>query len=467
MQEKVINHNTETKQNTEPEHSEMRQYFDDICGYEYEKEQLMYICDAMRFPEAYRKLGADLPKNLLLCGVPGVGKTLMAECLIRASGRPSFVCRKSDDEEDFIEKVNEIFESARAAAPSIILLDDMDKFAGDFFGEAAEFAAVQACIDDVKNDDVFVIATINDRDCLMESLIRPGRFDRFIFVDVPDEQSSAEIIERYFKDRKNISDDIDIGELTALTAGMTAVDIMTLANEAGVYAGYERSEQITMRHIVKAFVSRIDNIKRSNTSEETERMIACHEAGHAVMSELLEPGSVALLFAGEATSRSNGMMSRGRTGNIMTPDIHRKNALVALSGRAATELLLGRPDHGATSDLRKAYNDANKEVCDICVDGFEYANLNNSNMESTVRRNRRDMKTRSRMSEYYSEARRILSEHMPFLEKLAEELYEKGYLFSRDIREIREETEGRTRPGEIPVSAAVIDLAEIKGESYA
>lgn len=421
---------------------EIRKYFDSICGYEAQKQELIYLCDIMLDPQAYTCLGAALPKNVLLCGLPGVGKTLMAECMIKACRRPAFRCSKNGNEEDFIEIIKNTFEKARQAAPSVILLDDMDKFASYYYEESSELAAVQACIDDVRNEEVFVIATINDGDDLTESLVRPGRFDRYIQVELPDADSTRKIIDRYFSEMKNLSADIDPAELAELAAGMTAVEIRTLANEAGVYAAYERSEQITMRHIVKAFVGKSDNNRCAGLeSDETERMVACHEAGHAVISELLERGSVALVFSSEETSASNGMMSRCRSKMKITSGRSRRDALTALGGRAATEMVFGKPDHGAKEDLRMAREAVEREVSGICRYGFAFADLATVSDESANRCNKRDARIRELLAAYYEEARKMLAENREFLERMTEELLRRGYLFQKDICRIRCEIE--------------------------
>lgn len=445
----------------------IRRYFDDVCGYEEVKKDLIYLCDVMLNPEAYSKLGAKLPRNVMLCGEPGVGKTLLAECMIKASGRPVYRCRKADGEVDFIPQINAVFSAARRNAPSVVFLDDMDKFAGLFYDEAPEFAAVQACIDDASGEDVFVIATINDREDLTDSLVRPGRFDRYITVDMPDAASTLKIIERYFSGMKNLSPDIDFRELAELAAGMTAVEIRTLANEAGVYAAYERSGVITMRHIVRAFVDRNDNKRRtSDNSGVMDRKIACHEAGHAVIAELLDRGSATLVFAGEEQSESSGLMSLRRMEKKYTPGACRRSAFVALGGRAATEIVFGRPDQGASADLRCAYDSIRKEVSELCIYGLEYADHHSNSDESPKRRDMRERKIREVLSAYYSEVLDMLRDNRDFLDSMTEMLMTKGYLFQKDISQIRQSTVCASG-GEIVPAQARSDKATEQGERYA
>ena len=418
---------------------EISKYFDDICGYEKEKLELIYLADVMLNMQEYEKLGARLPGNLLLAGPPGVGKTLMAKCLIKASGRKAFVCRRTDGDKDFIEVIKDTFRKAAENEPSIVRLDDMDKFAGRFRSESSELAAVQACLDDVKGRDVFVIATINESVGMSESLIRPGRFDHQMAIGKPDDKSAGQIIDRYLMTRGNIAADVDRDVLVQLTNGMTAVEIMTLANEAGVFAGYERAETIHMRHVVRAFVDSVGNYKGNIRDESVARITACHEAGHAVMSELLDPGSVAIVFADDVMSDSSGFMSRGRKNKMLYSGQFREEALISLAGRAATELVSGTPDRGSETDIKAAFMSADREVRGVCTQGLRYVRVQRGKLESEKRRNRCDAAVRKRMMEFYSEAMTLLQNNRVFLDRMTEELCEHGYLMQKDIARIREE----------------------------
>ena len=152
--------------------------FDKVIGYDSIKNELLQICDIISHPEAYEKLGAKIPKGILLYGAPGLGKTLMANCFIEETGLKSYTVRKTKDGNDFLNEISDTFRKAQENAPSIILFDDLDKFSGtDDDKPTAEFTAIQAGIDEVKDDKVFVMATVNTIDNLPDSLLRSGRFD--------------------------------------------------------------------------------------------------------------------------------------------------------------------------------------------------------------------------------------------------------------------------------------------------
>jgi AAA+ superfamily predicted ATPase len=166
---------------------DLADFFAPVIGYKSIKKELIRICDIMRNRDFYAKLGVSVPSGLLLSGEPGLGKTLMANCFIKASGRTAFVCRKDKPDGDFVKHIKNTFEEAVKFAPSIVFLDDMDKFANgdEYHKNSEEFVTVQSCIDDCKGKEVFVLATINDNDSIPSSLLRAGRFDNRIEVQAP------------------------------------------------------------------------------------------------------------------------------------------------------------------------------------------------------------------------------------------------------------------------------------------
>jgi cell division protease FtsH len=153
---------------------------DRVIGYEGIKQELYRIIDIIRDPAKYKSLGVSAPKGILLSGEPGIGKTLMAKSFIKEAGLKTFTIRKDRPDGAFVDLIRETFKEAEKAAPSIVLLDDLDKFANedDYHRDAEEYVTVQACIDDVKESDVFVLGTCNNSRKLPDSLVRSGRFDK-------------------------------------------------------------------------------------------------------------------------------------------------------------------------------------------------------------------------------------------------------------------------------------------------
>ena len=188
--------------------------FNNIIGYESIKQELVQIADTLKNREVYEALGASSPRGLMLYGKPGVGKTTMADALIKESRRKSFVCRKTKGGDSFIDDIVETFKKAEKDAPSLVLLDDLDKFANEDDGhrDAEEYVTVQACIDDLRGKEVFVLATVNNTSKLPRSLLRHGRFDRQIEVPTPNRADSEAII-RHYLEKKKLGVELDMDRL--------------------------------------------------------------------------------------------------------------------------------------------------------------------------------------------------------------------------------------------------------------
>ena len=176
----------------------MKDYFEEIIGYEDIVAELMVISDMLNNQEIYKEMGAGLNEGLVLCGEPGTGKTTMANCLIRSTGRKAFVCRKKASDGKFLNTITETFEEAKQNTPSIVLLDDLDKFSDkDEDCDAEEFVAVQSCMDEIKGADVFVVATVNNIRKIPDSLLRAGRLGKRLEIRVPKKDEAIKIVKHY------------------------------------------------------------------------------------------------------------------------------------------------------------------------------------------------------------------------------------------------------------------------------
>ena len=208
--------------------NEMRS-MDKIIGYEGIKYELMQISDTLKNRAEYDKLGVSAPRGLLLYGEPGVGKSLMASAIIEESGRRTFTCRKNKPNGDFVNEIKKTFDDAAANAPSIVFLDDMDKFTNgdENHPDAEEYVTVQSCIDAVKGCEVFVLATVNNIDNLPRSLYRHGRFDRKIEIEAPTGRDAEMIIDHYLKTKKFIGD-IDTKTIARIMDGRSCATLRRL-----------------------------------------------------------------------------------------------------------------------------------------------------------------------------------------------------------------------------------------------
>lgn len=415
--------------------------FDKIIGYKDVKTELFRICDVIKNADKYKALGVAPIGGLLLDGDPGVGKTLMANCFIKESGRKAFVCRKNKPDGEFVNEIKNVFTEAAGNAPSIILLDDMDKFANedDYHRNAEEYVTVQSCIDEIKGKDVFVLATTNGTDNLPRSLLRAGRFDYVISVDAPEGKDAVEIVKYYLSQKKAVAE-IDAEEIARLLNGKSCAVLETVINTAGQYAGYENKEMIGVDDIIRACLRVIYNAPESTAPHNPvvlERT-AYHEAGHAVVAEILESGSVDLVSVRKNTGTVGGFTSYHNPDDYWISKTHMENRVIAiLGGKAATELIFGEADTGANNDLHRAFDIVQRFADNYCSYGFGYWEGRDSSSDRLLRREDRitaDMET------YYARARKILIDNKAFLEALAKRLQEKDTLVSSEIKEIKEKT---------------------------
>lgn len=425
--------------------------FDKVIGYTNIKQELEQVADTLKNREAYAKLGVSAPNGLLLHGDPGLGKTLMATCLIEASGRPVYICRKDKPDGDFINAIKETFDTAKESAPSIVFLDDMDKFANEDENhrDAEEYVTVQSCIDGLKGTGVFVLATANEIHNLPRSLLRAGRFDRIIEVEAPQGKDAEQIIAHYLKG-KAVVGDVDPKDIAAVMSGCSCAELETVINEAGLYAGFDRSEHITMEHFMKACLRLHYNVTDPMSAIGTDTGVdifhsrSCkaktiyHEAGHAVITELLMPETVALISACGRNGGKGGFVSYYNEEDIDHLYWLRSRVIGALGGIAATEQHFGIADAGAERDLDQAFDMVSHMVGNICVCGFS---LHSAGMrgDSEELQAKREQAIAAEVEKYYRKAKEILSLNREFLDKTAEALARTSLLTAKDVQRIKAE----------------------------
>lgn len=417
--------------------------FDKIIGYETIKQELMQISDVLKNSEAYVKLGVKPPCGLLLYGDPGVGKSLMASALIEASGRKAFTCRKDKPDGEFINQITATFEAAKAEAPSIVFLDDMDKFANgdEDHPDAEEYVTVQSCIDDCKGTDIFVLATVNNMRSLPRSLRRVGRFDRTIEVENPSGKDAEKIIAHYISGKKFVGN-IDARTIARLMNGRSCAELETVINEAGVYAGYERSSEITMDHFMKAILHTVFDVPNGQLSAFSSekkgnpelKHIAYHEAGHAVIGEVIDPGSITLVSAYAREGEQGGFTHCWEAEDVRALERAERHIIQALGGAAATEQLFGSFDAGCAADLDQAFSTVWDLVTNNCTCGFH---LHCNGRDSEELRAKQEQAVAAEVERYYRRAKDILAQNKDLLEGIAQGLLQKGVLTDADIAEIR------------------------------
>lgn len=413
--------------------------FDKVFGYEAIKNELLQICDMIHNREVYESMGAKLPQGILLYGEPGLGKSLMARCFIEESGLEAVVVRKNMGNDDFIGAITDAFLTAKKAAPAIVFLDDMDKFANEDerHRDAEEYVAVQAGIDDVKGDDVFVFATVNDIQKLPYSLKRSGRFDRKIEVKTPSADDAEQIIKHYLAS-KRVANSVNLNDLTKMISYSSCAELETILNEAAILAAFSRKEKIEMTDLVKAVLKMQYNSPDyyAKTSEEIVKKVALHEAGHVVISEVLCPESVGL-----ASVRSTGRHSTGGFIHRCKNWEHKEHdILVCLAGKAAVELYYSDScADGCELDLRRAFTGIRDYISQDAALGFGMLDVATQQftMTSESMNSRNEAVVQAELSRYMFKVRDILLKNKLFLEEVTAALIEKETLLFSEIQNIK------------------------------
>ena len=412
--------------------------FDNIIGYNDIKDTLKIIIDILNNQKKYMQLGSVIPHGLLLYGPPGVGKSSISNEFVNGTNRNSFIVRKTKSDGSFIEYLNDIFNKAKDKQPALILLDDLDKFSeDDKKNNNEEFVTIQSLIDDVRDKDIFIVATANEKNILPKSLLRAGRFDIQIRIDKPSEKDALEIFNHYLSNKK-LSKDVDIKNITSIIKNSSCADLEKICNQAGIYAGYKNKKQIGMEELLKSSLEFAFGTNINDLNEDNEYVIntAYHEAGHALIGELLEPGSVSCVTVTRNNSEIKGITVYHNNDNYWEDIKFMKNRIkTLLAGKAATEIIYHTCDTGANSDIQRAFNIANRFVEKYCMFGFD--SWVEDAMESSEKvKQAKDDKTIEILTRYYTEVKELLIKYRPVLDSLAYELKKKKILFQNEIEDI-------------------------------
>jgi cell division protease FtsH len=424
--------------------------FADVAGIDEAKDELAEVVDFLRDPDKYRKLGAHIPRGVLLTGSPGTGKTLLARAVAGEAGVPFFSMSASEFVEMIVgvgaSRVRDLFAQAKAAAPSIIFIDEIDAIgrsrgSGAFGGTNDEREqTLNQILTEMDGFDastgVIVLAATNRPDVLDSALLRPGRFDRRVPVQAPDKDGREQILRVHTRDVP-LAPDVNLDALAATTAGMVGADLANLANEAALLAARRGHEQVTMSDFTDALEKiELGTARKLLLTPEDKRRTAYHEAGHALVG-MLTPGADPV----RKISIIPRTMSLGVT--ISAPGSDRfnydKDSLlghikVATGGRAAEEVVYGDETTGAESDIRQATQLARNMVGRFGMSdeiGFlsvlpqegDGSGFPGYSEVSERTRQRIDDEMRRIVGEAHGEAVQLLTDNRESLDSLAEALY--------------------------------------------
>ena len=344
--------------------------FDDVAGVDEEKEELEEIVEFLKNPKKFTDMGARIPKGVLLVGHPGTGKTLLAKAVAGEAGVPFFFISGSDFVEMFVgvgaSRVRDLFEEAKKKAPCIIFIDEIDavgrqRGAGLGGGHDEREQTLNQLLVEMDgfsaNEGVIVLAATNRPDILDKALLRPGRFDRQIVVSNPDVKAREQILEVHSR-KKKIADDVDLKTIAKNTSGFSGADLENVLNEAALLAARRNLPQITMQEVEDAMVKvTMGPEKRTRVrSDKEQKLVAFHEAGHAVVSRFLPTQDpvhqISIVPRGMAGGYT--MYRPTEDKNFMSRTEMVENIISLLGGRVAEKLVLDDISTGASNDIERA-----------------------------------------------------------------------------------------------------------------
>lgn len=447
--------------------------FDDVAGADEVKEELEEVVEFLKFPKKFNELGAKIPKGVLLFGPPGTGKTLLARAVAGEAGVPFFSISGSDFVEMFVgvgaSRVRDLFQEAKKNAPCIVFIDEIDavgrqRGAGVGGGHDEREQTLNQLLVEMDgfngNEGIIIVAATNRPDILDPALLRPGRFDRQVVVDTPDVRGREEILKVHVKG-KPIATDVELDVLARRTPGFTGADLANLVNEAALLSARRNEKQIKMNAMEDA-VERViagPEKKARVISDFEKKLVSYHEAGHALVGELLphtDPlHKVSIIPRGRAGGYTLLLPKEDR--NYATKSQLLDQITMLLGGRVAEALVLKEISTGASNDLERATGLARKMITELGM-SEEMGPLTFGQKEGQVflgrdiARERNyseavayaiDKEARRIIDECYMKAQTLIQENMHKLDAIAQTLMEKETIEAKEFSEMMARLDGK------------------------
>ncbi len=445
------------------EKTDVKTSFKDVAGLEGAKEEVQEIVDFLKSPEKYTNLGGKIPKGALLVGPPGTGKTLLAKAVAGEAKVPFFSLSGSDFVEMFVgvgaSRVRDLFKQAKEKSPAIIFIDEIDAIGrargkANFSGSNDEREnTLNQLLTEMDgfgtNTNVIVIAATNRADVLDKALMRAGRFDRQIYVDLPDVRERKEIFDVHLRPLKKIDDELDTEFMARQTPGFSGADIANVCNEAALIAARQGKNAVGRQDFLDAVDRIVGGLEKKNKiiTPDEKKAIAYHEAGHATVSWMLEHAAPLVKVTIVPRGKSLGAawyLPEERL--IVRPEQMLDEMCAAMGGRAAEKVTFDQISTGALSDLEKVTKQArmmvtvyglNDQVGNLTYydsSGQNEYNFNKPYSEKTAEVI--DQEISKIIEEQYKRAVRILEENKDKLKQLADVLLDKEVIFKDNLEEI-------------------------------
>ena len=438
--------------------------FDDVAGIDEAKEELEEVVEFLKTPERFQALGGRIPRGVLLVGPPGTGKTLLAKAVAGQAEVPFFSISGSDFVEMFVgvgaARVRDLFEQAKKHAPAIIFIDELDALGkargvGSFGGHDEREQTLNQLLTELDgfetNVGIILMAATNRPEILDPALLRPGRFDRTVTVDRPDVKGREAILGIHAKEAK-LSEEVDLKKVAVRTPGFAGADLANVINEAALLAARRDKQSITMDELSEAVERAVAGLERKSRvlNEKERRIVAYHEAGHAIVGEVLENANPVQ----KISIIPRGVGALGYTLNMPTEDRYLMtkeelldNTCALLGGRAAEEIVFAEISTGASNDLQKATQIAESMVKEYGMSdavglvahredrqqqfmGMPNGDRNYS--EDTAKQI--DQEVARIIDESYLRAKDVLVDHRNVLEEVVKVLFEKEIMEGEELR---------------------------------
>ncbi len=445
------------------QNTDVKTSFKDVAGLEGAKEEVQEIVDFLKHPDKYTSLGGKIPKGALLVGPPGTGKTLLAKAVAGEAKVPFFSLSGSDFVEMFVgvgaSRVRDLFKQAKEKSPSIIFIDEIDAIGrargkSNFSGSNDEREnTLNQLLTEMDgfgtNTNVIVLAATNRADVLDKALMRAGRFDRQIYVDLPDLRERKEIFEVHLKPLKKVADELDTEFLAKQTPGFSGADIANVCNEAALIAARKANKAVGKQDFLDAVDRIVGGLEKKNKiiTPEEKKAIAFHEAGHATVSWMLEHAAPLVKVTIVPRGQSLGAawyLPEERL--IVRPEQMLDEMCAALGGRAAEKVIFDKISTGALSDLEKVTKQAramvtiyglNDRVGNITYyDSSGQSEYNFTKPYSEHTSELIDKEISNLVEKQYQRAVDLLTKHEKELTELAEILLDKEVIFKDDLERI-------------------------------
>jgi cell division protease FtsH len=449
--------------------------FADVAGVEEAKQELREVVDFLKNPQKYRRLGAKIPRGILLVGPPGTGKTLLARAVAGEANVPFFSISGSEFVEMFVgvgaARVRDLFTQAKKLSPSIVFIDELDavgrhRGAGLGGGHDEREQTLNQLLVEMdgfdENTNVIVLAATNRPDILDPALLRPGRFDRRVIVDRPDFEGRKKILEVHLRG-KPIGKDVNIDIIAKSTPGFVGADLANLVNEAAILAARKNKNEINMEEFEEAIEKVIAGPEKKNRilRPQEKELVAFHELGHALVAKLIPEATpvhkVTIIPRGLALGYTLQLPEEDRY--LLSKKELEAEIAVLLGGRAAEELIFGQPTSGAADDLRRATELARKMVCEYGMsEKLRNLALGENHSEIFLGKDLMQIKNYSEdtakiideeikniVDKAYNRALTLLKDHEDILKELSKVLIEKETIDGSEIDKFlqkNKETEG-------------------------